>query len=271
MKHIILATDFSENAKNAIEYAVQLFGLQEVQYTIVNSFVEPKATTNVVVSMNDLLRKESLRGLDALERRLTEQFPEISIDSRSIYGSIASVIDEIGSTEDIDYVVAGSKGLSALESFVLGSSALDIVKRVKLPLLLVPKECVFHSIDCIALAADYKHLEQIDLLNPLVNIVLDQDAELKIVNVQTTNEEPNYTQALEGLELHNAFLAIKHEFCNEINTDVVRGILSFTERNEVQMLAMIARKHTFFDRLLHKSITKEITKLAYLPYLVLHE
>ena len=55
MKKIILATDFSRNAKNAIEYGIQLFGIQGVNYIIVNSFVEPKATTNVVVSMNDLL------------------------------------------------------------------------------------------------------------------------------------------------------------------------------------------------------------------------
>ena len=42
----------------------------------------------------------------------------------------------------------------------------------------------------------------------------------------------------------------------------VCGILAFTERNEIQMLAMIARKHIFFDRLFHKSITKEMTKLS---------
>jgi len=30
MKKIILATDFSRNAKNAIEYGIQLFGIQGV-------------------------------------------------------------------------------------------------------------------------------------------------------------------------------------------------------------------------------------------------
>ena len=209
MKKIILATDFSRNAKNAIEYGIQLFGIQGVNYIIVNSFVEPKATTNVVVSMNDLLRKESIKGLKVLEHSLTEQFPSVSLDSRSLYGSIASVIEQITLDEKVYCVVAGTKGLSALERFVMGSSALDIIKNVKLPVLLVPEGSAFHSIERVALAADYHH--------------------------------------------------------------VVRWILAFTERNEIQMLAMIARKHTFFDRLFHKSITKEMTKLSRLPYLVLQE
>ena len=42
-------------------------------------------------------------------------------------------------------------------------------------------------------------------------------------------------------------------------------------KNAIQMLAMIAGKHTFFDRLFHKSIIKEMTKLSRLPYLVLQE
>ena len=74
MKKIILATDFSRNAKNAIENGIQLFGIQGVNYIIVNSFVEPKATTNVVVSMNDLLRKESIKGLKVLEHSLQNSF-----------------------------------------------------------------------------------------------------------------------------------------------------------------------------------------------------
>lgn len=271
MKKIILATDFSRNAKNAIEYGIQLFGIQGVNYIIVNSFVEPKATTNVVVSMNDLLRKESIKGLKVLEHSLTEQFPSISLDSRSLYGSIASVIEQITLDEKVYCVVAGTKGLSALERFVMGSSTLDIIKNVKLPVLLVPEGSAFHSIERVALAADYHHMEQVQFLSPLIDIISEQDAELKIVHVHTSNETLNDDEASEDMKLHNMFLTLKHEICSELNTDVVLGILAFTERNEIQMLAMIARKHTFFDRLFHKSITKEMTKLSRLPYLVLHE
>ena len=191
MKKIILATDFSRNAKNAIEYGIQLFGIQGVNYIIVNSFVEPKATTNVVVSMNDLLRKESIKGLKVLEHSLTEQFPSVSLDSRSLYGSIASVIEQITLDEKVYCVVAGTKGLSALERFVMGSSA-------------------FHSIERVALAADYHHMEQVQFLSPLIDIISEQDAELKIVHVHTSNETLNDDEASEDMKLHNMFLTLKY-------------------------------------------------------------
>lgn len=65
MKKILISTDFSDNSYNAADYAIKLFGVKDLEYLLINTYMEPKAVTAVVVSLNDYLRKESLDGLEA--------------------------------------------------------------------------------------------------------------------------------------------------------------------------------------------------------------
>lgn len=271
MKNVLLATDFSKNADNAIDYAVQLFGTEDVKYALLNTYEEPKAATSIVVSMNDMLRKESLKGLHEVEDRLVKKYPGINLEVRCFYGSLPDTINKLAVDEEFEYVAIGKKGISALESFVMGSNAMSIVKYVKIPTLLIPENAQYNALKSIAFAADYEHLEDLSLIQPLKTIVKDCDAELKIVNVQSISKDVDYDHAVEGSELHNVLEGVNHQFFTEHNDDVVTGIYNFVKSKDIQLLSMIARKHSFFDRLFHKSITKEVTNLADTPYLILHE
>lgn len=272
MKTILLTTDFSKNAKNAIAYAIRLFGKVDVNYLLINTYVEPRSSTNVVVSLNDFLKKESLEGVKEAHEELNDLFgPDLSMEHRTYYGDLAPVILALSKEESLDYVVVGTKGASALENFIMGSNTLDVVKNVKVPILVVPQDEELTSLDRIALAADYEHIDHIHLLDPLTFIARRTKAKLKIVNINTEEKDTDYDHALEAFELHNILEGITHQFYTEKNDDVVEGIDRFVKDKNVQLLAMVARKHTFFDRLFHKSITKEVSKLADVPLLILHE
>ena len=42
MKKILLTSDFSKNANNAIEYAIKMFGTDNAKFTLINRSEEPK-------------------------------------------------------------------------------------------------------------------------------------------------------------------------------------------------------------------------------------
>lgn len=269
MKKILLATDFSDNSRNAITYAVQFFGTDQVEYTLLNTYVEPRSTANVVVSLHDILEKESKESLKKELTFLREKYAEIEIKALSKYGIPAQVIQHITTKSDFDYLVIGTKGSSALENFFMGSNTLDVISKVEVPMLVVPKSWNYDEIQRIAIAADYKHFKQAHLLDPLVAIAAEKKAEVLVFNIDSG--ETDYEEALEGFELHNTLEKVSHSFHNVNNSDVVAGIEQFVNENKVDLLTIIPRHHHFFDRLFNKSVTREISMLAHVPLLVLHE
>ena len=56
---ILLLTDFSNNSKNASEFAIGIFGYENVEYFLLNTYTEAYVTSDVLVSFKDFLKKES--------------------------------------------------------------------------------------------------------------------------------------------------------------------------------------------------------------------
>ena len=135
MKKILIPTDFSANARNAMEYAISMFSYDNVEYTLLNVYAEPDTGSDVLVSISDLLLKESKKGLkkeyDYLRRKFTTN--SLTIKQRSEYGWFASTVHKITEEEDFDFVVIGTKGASGLRKFLIGSNTGDIVNKAKCP------------------------------------------------------------------------------------------------------------------------------------------
>jgi len=271
MKNILLATDFSENATNAINYAIHLFGTEEVKYTLLNTYVEPRTSTNVMVTFGEILKKESLEGLAKETKTLREKYEGLDLIQMSYYGVLSGVVNKMADEVKYDYAVLGTKGVSALENFIMGSNTLQVVKSVKLPLLVVPNSSVFDGLHRISFAADYEHLDHMHLLDPMVTLAKSHGAEVKIVNVSEEEKSADFAHAVEGFALHGIMDGVTHQFYTEVNSNVVDGLEKFNEEKDIELITMVARQHTFFDRLFHKSVTQEVSKLADVPMLVLHE
>lgn len=269
MKKILISTDFSKNSYNAANYAIQLFGTTDVEYLLINTYMEPKAVTAVVVSLNDYLRKESLEGLEEHVKAIRSEFDGININTKVYYGEPANTIKAVSTNESFDYVVVGTKGASDVENFLIGSNTLEVIKTVDVPLIMIPLGCEFSGMKKIAIASDLHKLNHAGLISPLVSIAQDNHAEVCVLNVHV--DETNYNEAEQGFELHNKLEGVEHSFHSEINSDVVNGIEKFVDEKDINMLGIVARKHNFFERIFHKSVTQELSKLAHFPMLILHE
>lgn len=269
MKKILITTDFSENSINAAEYAISLFGLEDVQYMLVNTYSEPRAVTTVVVSLNDFLRKESIEGVKKQKEELIAKFEGINIESQTYYGAPANTIKALSVNENIDFVVMGTKGASSFENFLIGSNTLEVIKSVDVPILMIPLNCGYKRMKKLAIASDLHKLNHSGLIKPLVQIAKQHNSEICVLNVHV--DETKYEEALEGFELHNELEGLEHSFHQEINSDVVKGIESFVDSENIDLLAMVARRHNFFERIFTKSVTQELSKLAHFPMLILHE
>lgn len=271
MKNVIITTDFSDNSKNAMNYAISMFGVVDVNYIVLNTYQDVSTTSTVMVSMVDTLRKDSIRLLAVLEKELLTAYEGIALETISMFGSVTRCIGKISSERTVDYVVLGTKGLTGLESFIMGSNTLEVIKSVKIPLLVIPSHSEFRGLHRIAFAADYDKLENADALKPMVNVALRTGAEVKIVNVLEEDKAANVVQAEQGFVLHGLLEDVRHQYFTEVNDKVIDGLEVFIKEKNIEMIALVAHKYNFFDRLFHRSVTKQVSKLADIPLLVMHE
>jgi len=92
---IILLTDFSIIARNALNYAISAFE-NGVSYTLVNAY-DARTSTATLLNLNDVLRKESEQKLKEEKEWIKSEYPEYKLDlvSHSIFGSPVDAIKEL--------------------------------------------------------------------------------------------------------------------------------------------------------------------------------
>lgn len=154
MKNIILASDFSENARNSIVYAIELFGEKGVQYTLLNVFTGPQINEDILITIKDILEKRSIDGLRKDAAFIQEQFPNrtIEINQLSIYGKLPNVVNRLAETKAFNYAVMGKKG--GVENLKIGRTTKSMVQKSTVPVLIIPEDTklkptskIFYSID----------------------------------------------------------------------------------------------------------------------------
>lgn len=266
MKYILIATDFSDNSIAAAKYALKLFGSLDVRYTLLNTFQDPASSSTTFVSIAEQLEKESVKGLEEVKTELEKELgSEYKIQPKAIYGSLFSVINKLMDEDLYDYLVIGATGAGAIESFLVGSNTIDVLKKVKMPTIIVPPTYEFRNPDVMVFANDNQGIAD-GVCDPLIKLAEFKEAMLRVVHVHSAKDAGTNMESLNGI-----FLGVPHEFELIEDESVANGLTEYTKEVNGQMLAMVVRKYSFFEKLVHKSVTKEVSVMGACPLLLLHE
>lgn len=272
MKNILLPTDFSSNARNALKYALQFFGSGN-HFILLNTWQAPYTPPEVLISVEDILMKASKQGLDnELNTVKAMQIADSNtFETVSQFGNLVDILNAVAREKKADYVVMGTQGASGLREALLGSNSAAAAKSINCPLLMVPSNIEFKNLQNIVFAADYKHIEKQDSLATLAALAKTTDAEITILNVLDKGKITDVNQGYEGLKIDHLFNGIKHAYSFIENEDKAAGIDEYLHTNNPDLLVMIERKTGFFKSIFHRSITKQMAFHTHVPMLVLHE
>ena len=168
MKKVLLSTDFSENAQHAIDYALLLFGKEEVSYYLMNSYCLMHNIPETLISLEDILHEQSEKGLKNNLGQILDRHHEIKIDTISAYGDPSVTIKKTVKVRSIVLVVLGSRGSKALAGAVYGSTTSELVNRIAQPMLIVPLYSNTEIPKQIVFATDLVQVEDLTALEPML-------------------------------------------------------------------------------------------------------
>lgn len=272
MKRILLPTDFSENARTAAEYAIEMFHNERVEFHLLNTYTIPYSAENVLVFVDELLQKESKRALskerDFLLKKYQLQSSEIK--KKSAYGELSLVVNEFVDKHKIDFVVMGTKGASGLKKILIGSNTTDVLRKVDRPILIVPENSKYQPLD-IALAIDFEKVNYDKTLSPLKEILQTKKLNLSVVNIHKKEELEKLESENIETKLKNTFKGLSLKFNYLEKEKIVDGLNEFILNKQINMLAMISHQYGLIKKLFHNSVTNSMSMLTKTPLLILKD
>ena len=278
MKTILLPTDFSDNSWKAIEYALQLFKNETCNFYIMHALDSMVSAPSTGVTSRrasqaiyDSRINSSKDDLAKLLQKVQDYSnnPKHTFETKLVNGSLIAAVKAFSETTDVQLAIIGNKGATALQKVTFGSNATQLILKLSCPIIAVPDTVnVVDDMTEIGFATDYTIENFGGGLNLMKEIALSNNAILSVVNVVSSSSDsiPGLKSKRETLE--NAFKPVQLEYYTLTDVPVELGIKVFSESRKIDMLALITKRRSFFEKLTTKSHSKAISHNINVPLLV---
>ncbi|MDC6351330.1 universal stress protein [Zeaxanthinibacter sp. PT1] len=272
MKKIIISTDFSSNAENAIQYALQLFANEKCAFYLLNAVKPPVHFEQYTWhgSPEPSNQEKSLEQLTALVERLsnTTKNPEHLFIPHSAMNNVSGEIKELVQKEQIDIIVMGKQGTTGAKHILFGSNTTEVIRSLKCPVITVPADYEYNAPKHILFATDLEITYGNELLKELQFLATHHQSQIAVLHIKSASglseQQENNKEVLDEV-LGN----IDHRFHLISHKDFRTAINDFQAEHHIDFLAMVKNKHTFIERLFLSSNIKQIGLRMSVPFMVL--
>lgn len=272
MKTILVATDFSSSASNAADYAGKMALAINADILLLHVYQIPVSYSEIPVPLDiDDMRQEAERYVSALKADLIRKVNgKLKIDTEVRMGvffphELKVVCEYINPYA----VVMGSQGKTVAERLLFGSNTIFAMKYLKCPLITIPLITKYSSIKKIGFACEFDTVVDTLIIDEIKLLVNDFNAELHVINTS----EPGLIKkdnALEIKVMKNKLASLKpwYHFIKSKDTD--ESIMSFTEKNKIDILIVLPKRHDILDKFIHKSHSKQMILNSEIPVIAIH-
>lgn len=278
MKNILLPTDFSNNAWNAIFTGLKMFQSVDCNFILLNTY-EPKLA-NLMGNKSkerlgviyDSLSENSKLQLDKTMQYLLENHSRSNhkFESVSISNDIEHAINQMVVDRDIDLIVMGTKGATGAKEVFMGSNTVKVIKKVRrCPIIAVPHSYDFKALKSVVFPTDFTHPYSKSELKPLIDVVSLWNAEIAILQI-AQEYELHDEQKRNLKQLSHRLQDVKHSYHKvEMWNNVAEATNKFAGENDMDLIALIHYPHTFMEKLTREPVIRKIGFHAKVPLMVL--
>lgn len=278
MKNILIPTDFSENAFNALAYGIEISKIYNSKIIVLHTYQKPAsgAAGMVMMKLIDKIKDIANKEISVLKSKLEKKNLLNGVDIEFNYSEVSLLqgINEFIDSRDIGLIVMGTTGSSGLKEFFLGSNTFEVIKKMICPVLAIPSNAKYSKINNIVFATDFDFKYKENSMPTALKIAKKSNAKLFLINIHCENVDFEKTKnnADKFLETYKEELKdIKYEYQYVSNEDIVTGINKSYLDNNADLLIMVKKSHGIIDEIFNKSITKSIVSEGKLPLLTLVE
>lgn len=275
IKRIIVPTDFSASAINALEYAVALAKRVQSDIILYHAYPVPVVDVNMPASVFLQVTQDlENNAKEQLENICSELKNKLSPEGKCSY-IIAQDFDPVkvvnaASENKGDLIIMGTQGTGGIAEFIMGTNTAKVVERADCPVLVIPENTSYKPIQKILFTTDYQDTDFATLKSivPLADLF---SAEIIVMHVFQQDKKLE-SHMLEWFkeELGNHISYNNISYVLEEDENISEAINNYAEKNNISILVASTRKRNLMEKIFHTSITKKLTYHVHVPFLVFH-
>jgi len=274
MNNLLVPTDFSEHALKAAECALRLARQSNATVYLFHAYASFQSGFQ---SESDNERDE-LRALEEAEQSMAAFLESVAPfyfngDIRTVCkkGNVVTLIQELTKKISFDLIVMGTGGATGLKYQFIGTNTYDVAQSLPIPLLAVPTRARLLDFDNIAFFTDYRHQDH-QTVTSLYSLFGSESVNYLVVHIHEKEQLPQ-DKDFKKLAAYSMELQANTPIEN-MDWELVHGkeditIVQEVVRNfNINLLAITLAERNFLDKLLDKSLAKEIVMQAKTPVFI---
>ena len=277
MKNILLPTDFSQNAINAIIYALEFFANSETNFFVINIQKTSGYTTSELMTSSSSssvykgLLDDNKLALKKLINSLKSKYNSERFTFKALldFDVFTDAIQQAVLSNEIDLIIMGTNGATGAKEVIFGSNTLKVIRQVDCPLITVPEGFRFQKIKSALLSFSPKYKFGFSKIKPLNDILSLCQSKLHILEVRdgtTTTKDINFQKSIE-----DRFIEFDPSYYILEDIPIVLAIYTFIQLNPINLHALFVAKESFISRFIFGSETSKISYASKIPLLILHQ
>jgi len=269
MRTLIVATDFSKEAENAVEFAGAAAQYTQAKVVLFNSFSIPLHASNArlpatvfkeLLDNNNLLLKK--RAAD-----LSEKY-SIEVEYDSSFQELNEELENLFVKHDAEMVVMGTAAHS-LGQELFGNSTTAAIMKQKFPVLAIPMGVKFKPVKKILYACDVLRGINVRILNMIKDFARLTGAEVEVFHVQNNLRklEKNVTELSKPSQISESLEEVSHSYKSTQSEMIIEEIKKEIKHIQADLLIMVPQRYGFWQSLIHKSKTRVMASQSEIPLL----
>ncbi len=268
MKIIVVPIDFSTASVQALDYAIQIANRFGSAIQLING-IDDAAATSIYTDVRNMMRTVAERKLqDLIDEKQDALDNDANIQYGIIRGETVNGICDYAKDCKADLIIMGTQGASGLKEIFIGSVAQGVINSAECPVLVIPPETHTFTPVKFALTLDEQELSSQAVVQPVKDLVAAFDAKLEVFHYNKGFVMEHVDPRIDHY-LHDVEFSFHEHYADE--TDIVKVIDQFVKSEGIDVLTMIRRKRSFWDRLFHTSVTSKEVFHSEVPVLILKE
>lgn len=276
MKLILVPTDFSENATNALEYAVETAHAVKSGILILHVLNPPVSSQSAIhsVMIEDTHRatNQARNKLITISDTIKQEYPGVSCTYDIVVGETVSEILEVAKEKKADLIVMGTQGASRVVNVLFGSNTASIIEKSECPVMCIPQNTPFKVPKKILFATNFSFSDITDSTK-VVEVARAFGSSIVfghvVVGIEETEEERGVIERFaKEIILNTGYENISGMVISDATVNT--GLDLLIDKSNVDVIALSTRKRSLFGRFFNPSITKKFSYYTTIPLMAFH-
>ncbi len=271
MKKILVPTDFSQRAREALDFAIQFNEKLKGKIILMHVLEFPYESYDIIADIDvpvvhGVFHDDFIDKVHSRLEKVAKSIPDgIEFKTKVKYGHAYSSISKEIAEEKVDFIIMGSNGASGLKEIFIGSVAEKVIRNADCPVITVKGPTDINKMKNFVFASDLSE-EQDFIALQAKDIQELLDLNMHLLKVKTPHNFLSEKKAQEQLEEF-----VKRNYLERVTKNTIEaefsdeGIVDFAEGIGAGMILMGTHGKTGLAHIFGGSRAEDVANESEIP------